>query len=752
MNSLKLYEYPDLTKCRLILNHEDIWNADRKKLLAYVLEALKNKKVQVNYFCGGYGRLFGDKYACANMWNKVRSTLFKNTEYDIDIVNAHYNIFMDMCKAKGLSCPLVELYCKNRDEIIEKSYIDKKWLITYNRKWKKNETKKGVVKMLFTCFLFGGGENTFMNHYNILRKSFNIDFDLKGLKEEISRNTTEILKADENKDLIKWVRRNKREKAKKKLGDNYDEEEFTVRSGSLLSYVLQEQEKILVRNAIDIFTKNKVKVTSYIYDGFTILKENIDENKIDELLDLVSDDNIRFIRKPFCEGLDMNKTTDRFDRHLFKSLGFLTESEKEEYTTTYYTQKAYFDLYHFKLGNPCGYGSITGEGLKVIKYKDIMHTFVDYWGIRIEKNKSGEDEWVRFSFIKDWVLDDSKRSYDGIDSYPPPLECPHYIYNTWTPFDIENYDAKKEGDISRILHHFTNLANKDDKVYEYLLNWFAHIVQRPAHKTRVMIILYGIEGTGKSIISEELMKGIAGEDKCFVGQKVETLFGRFSGLQGKLFITYNEGNSADTIKYMETIKDQITRNKGSVEQKGLDSYQVRFIDNYIMTTNQLTSIPITTTNRRIMPIKVNYEIANNKEYFDALYRDLTDKDILKAFYEFLMSRNIDDFDAINHRPETKLTREMKRATLTSMQVFMINLENEIQNLYESNFNGDTLYNHYKSYCNMNGYDKLKKKQSFLAEVNSNYGFIDKKRFGTVNKYVIDKEQYEIYMKRMKDYI
>ena len=47
---------------------------------------------------------------------------------------------------------------------------------------------------------------------------------------------------------------------------------------------------------------------------------------------------------------------------------------------------------------------------------------------------------------------------------------------------------------------------------------------------------------------------------------------------------------------------------------------------------------------------------------------------------------------------------------------------------------------------------MKKKQTFLAEVNDKYIFIDKKRFGTVNRYVIDKEQYDIYMKRMIDYM
>ena len=752
MNELKLFEYPNLEVCRKLINCEEIWKNDKKKLLIYILEALKYGKVEVKYKCDDYGRLFNNKYACCNMWNKVRSTLFADTEIDIDIINAHYNIFLNLCKKYNIESPLVKKYCLERDVIIKSSKVNQEWLDKFNERLKKNEDKKGVIKMLFTCLLFGGGENTFINHYNINRKDYDIAFNIKELHDELTRNTKKILIQDDFKQLIRAVRKKKREQAKLKFGDKYDEEDFNVKNGSLLSYILQEQEKIIVRNAIDIFKKQGVIVTSYIYDGFMVKKDGVSKEKLDELLDLISEDNIVFIQKPFKEELDLNEVEERFDKEFFRSLGILKENEKIHINSTYDIQKAYFELYHFKLQNPIGYSRISSDGVIFIKYKDIIPCYNNYYGMEFIADKKGEMEWKRFTFISKWLQDDTIPQYDRMDMYPNNSKCPKHVYNLWRPFSIASYKPKTKGNIQRILNHFMNVANNKKDIYEYLLNWYAHIIQNPFRKTDVMIILYGVEGTGKSCLGEELMRKIIGEDKVYVNSKVDAIFGRFSNLEGKLFVVFNEGESKDTFKYFNTIKDHITRKTTQLEKKGIMPYKITSLENYMMTTNQLTSMPITQTDRRFMASKTNPAIANDKEYFDNLYDDFDNKDVIKAFYDFMMSRDISNFNPIKDRPQTDLFTEMQRASLTSTDLFLINLEKELDAIFEETYSSKELFDVYKLYCSKNNYENTKKQQSFIASLNMDYSFVDCVRIQGKRKYKVDEELYNAWRSKMEHLI
>ena len=86
--NMDFQEFPDLETCKSIYLHKDILPIDRLPLMDYCEEALKNGFVKVSYEKKKYGRYFptNNKYCCPTMWNKTRSSLFGNTELDVDIV------------------------------------------------------------------------------------------------------------------------------------------------------------------------------------------------------------------------------------------------------------------------------------------------------------------------------------------------------------------------------------------------------------------------------------------------------------------------------------------------------------------------------------------------------------------------------------------------------------------------------------------------------------------------------------------
>ena len=67
-------------------------------------------------------------------------------------------------------------------------------------------------------------------------------------------------------------------------------------------------------------------------------------------------------------------------------------------------------------------------------------------------------------------------------------------------------DCTNERSFDIILEHFKVVANFNDDVYKYLLNYFAWLFQKPHRKTEVCLLIQGKQGAGKTTLVETLLK------------------------------------------------------------------------------------------------------------------------------------------------------------------------------------------------------------------------------------------------------
>jgi uncharacterized protein YqfB (UPF0267 family) len=178
---------------------------------------------------------------------------------------------------------------------------------------------------------------------------------------------------------------------------------------------------------------------------------------------------------------------------------------------------------------------------------------------------------------------------------------------------------------------------------EYVLNWFAHIVQKPERKTEVCILLYGAQGCGKSTIGEYILRKIIGLDKMIITSKADKMFGRFVNTQGKLLAVLNEASGKDTFNICDILKDAITCTTTEQEKKGIDVITITDYTNYVFTTNNINSVKVPEDDRRFMPIEINNVLKNNVSYFKELYADLDNDLIMRKFYDELMKRPLENF-------------------------------------------------------------------------------------------------------------
>jgi len=715
-NTFTLTEYPNNQFIENIWTHPAIWFAQREEVKNYC-NSYKEDGINIEYIkYYNYGRYFVKDHKVRSstiMWSPIRSCLFGETDYDVDIVNCHSNLLLDICKTNDMyDIECLKQYCENRESVIDMFNIPEENIENYNKLPKnknKKFTKKDIVKNLITRYLYGGSFQEWKKEF--LLDNVELPEFVKKFSEEIKLNTLIFGNDKRFKDIIDYEKKRRLEKQKKKRGKDFDIEKFNIKHSKYLSVILQEYETLIIMKVINYVKSKDINVTSYNYDGFQILKNDVSDcekfvdslnNDIDFSLShndnhFIKFDNIKFIIKPFKDPLDTNElidfNTDNFEEEVFNKI-----EEKD-----YITKKMYFEKYFAKIKSPTQFVEMKKNDYHLFKKKDFMdayeHLRFEKW---VKKGKNGADsDYEEVSFLNEWAKDKTMRYFDNVDYYPTASMCPKKTFNLWNDFPIKNIPLDENANTDLLYYHINTLLNNDTIDIEWFLNWMAHIVQFPHKKTEVCVILYDKKfGTGKSILAEEFLQRIIGLNKMTITAKTDKLFGKFTDTQGKLLYVLNEAKGKDTFELNDIIKDAITGKVGQMEKKGVDSMQVKDYINYIITTNNLNSIKLEEGDRRFMVFKTNGELKGNVQYFTELIKTLEDEVIMRKFYEDLMNRDLREFDASRDRQQNELMDIMKEHNQDFILEFINYWKQESEDsdsLYKKKMKSMELYCEFKRY-------------------------------------------------------
>ena len=698
IRSFTLTEAPKLVPD--LHRHPGIWEDQRQSVKLYCDEVKKGKgKVEIQYVMyRKYGRYLvknSHMRSCTIMYNSLRGPLFGDTEIDIDIVNCHPNILLSLVP-ENVDAEALASYCKNREQVIEMFTFDRKQLADYNQKRQTNYECKDLVKTLFTILMYGGTVATWEKEFELDNSTYTSPAFLNEYIDELQMLTSIIVRDKRFQDIKLETYQYKMTKEKERKGAAFDEEKFTVSKSKHLAVILQDYERRIVETAMEFLKDNGVTLTSYNYDGFQVLKDGFQVEIMERLNEHIQTkfwSNVSFIVKPFKAGLDLTNIPAQktcFDLKHFQLL------------KSYEEKKAYFERYHCKCLNPVCYIKMDDFGkVQMLKDAQLVTCYRHLFYMKCDEKLKKEyiDE-----FIRAWLHDATMKVYDAFDIFPPPMVCPPGVLNGWAPYPIERVELDLEADTSRIYRHFDYVSNHDKTLKEYLLNWCAHVLQKPATKTRICLLIQGKQGSGKSCIAEELFQQIIGEDRIFVTARTDKAFGKFSDLHGKQLVVLNEASGKDTFEICEIIKDAITCKRLALEKKGLDPVQVLDFCNFVFTTNNLNSVKLDEDDRRFMAFEVDNSIKNNKEYFTPLYADFNNLSIMRKVYEDLMKRDISEWDPVNDRPITKLDQTMKALNVDPLVTFDTYLKEEVLPTIDTNpvtgkveIKANALYDHFKRF-------------------------------------------------------
>ena len=156
-----------------------------------------------------------------NMRRAIRHTLTKDAYTDIDIVNCHPVLLVQICEANDIKVKYLKRYVDNRDTYLE-------WVQT------NFKVDRDAAKALFITLLYFGSVEGWAKKYNVKMDADSSISDLDKLQKEIKNIGYKIESCN---DEIKKDVENKKFKQNK---DNYN------KTGSILSFFLQEYENIVL--------------------------------------------------------------------------------------------------------------------------------------------------------------------------------------------------------------------------------------------------------------------------------------------------------------------------------------------------------------------------------------------------------------------------------------------------------------------------------------------------------------------------
>jgi hypothetical protein len=276
----------------------------------------------------------------------------------------------------------------------------------------------------------------------------------------------------------------------------------------------------------------------------------------------------------------------------------------------------------------------------------------------VEMNAAGATRKVKKGLGAWWLTNPLRRSFDGLDFIPggpSVIEMPDARVrgrtirrlNLWSGFSVE----PAKGDCALYLKHVSEHAcQKDETLYEYVMNWMASGVQKPQNPARAALSMRGKPGAGKGVLAREYGK-IFGRHFSPLTQR-EHIIGKFNAHTAEACLTFaDEALFVGDARDADILKTLISEEDKHVERKFLDPVRVRNFARLIFASNHDHALRIEANGRRYCALHVvlpddmvgSAGADKRREYFAALVKQMENGG-RAALVDTLLNRDISNFN------------------------------------------------------------------------------------------------------------
>lgn len=607
VNLLRAFEDADF------LNTEA--NGQLKRFIGDILKTRKKDMLIVRHNRrNNLGRFYADNgHSLINLTRHIKHSIFKWLDWvDVDMKKGHPTILYYIAKSYDIELPTFFEYLNNNTSVMN-NIVD--FYAPYGTCDEIGSRAIEVedVKDFFNMVIYGGSYSTWLKQLRDNNVNISNDVPHKTFID-FAKECNNLRKAivDNNRELKIYLKNNYKHK-------NLTEYELDNRVMSYYCGTIENHLLMLCYNKLAekrILTKKKNVLLEY--DGLCFLPAKpIEDVKvaITEVNNFIKKETgipIEFIVKDYKEKY---LHTDLIEKHLSRD-DVSDDIDNSGYQHPIYDNKAYiklrdeFNKTYFRVENPLMYGEIRPSGEVVFRdYVKFMRKLenIDTSIYRPFFNGNGMPQ----SFIDCWRRDPKMRSYSKVVCNPRYTDEEIYedgekVYNLFRGF---YFDKLITGDIEKInidtdktkffmlLKHLLKYE-EDPEPFLYMINWIAHIIQRPYQKTMTNIIFYSdVKGVGKDTVAR-FIECLLGVVYCYKINNIDEFGADFNARFENKFFVRGEEICAKAKKYTQTIKTMTTRVRFSVQRKFIEPYDVNCFINMFFSTNNKFDMPTEDGDRR----------------------------------------------------------------------------------------------------------------------------------------------------------
>jgi len=353
-----------------------------------------------------------------------------------------------------------------------------------------------------------------------------------------------------------------------------------------------------------------------------------------------------------------------------KIAGKYTDAELSEFTKRQYEIKnklkidiiQYMNLFFFTIvkSRKVVYGEICGLPTDAVKGQDEL--IMRKKDSLIEVSENHKSKVFKRTFIQLWREHTARREYHSLVMDPSSSTSTKYHFNLFTGFDIPRDDDYELDDdiVQPVKDHIMNIwcqGNLDQ--YEYVLNWMAHLRQKPWIKIGVALVLQSSPGAGKGVIIDLLAKTLGKKYYNQIKNPEKSMYGQFTpeNWETCLLLFFDEASWGGEKQRAGILKKIITEDTMEIEGKFGARFSVDSFLNTIIASNETWLIPADMKARRWCCMTLANTYSGMKEENVPYFLPIRNCPA-KAFAAMLDRRDISKFDT-RSPPMTELLREQK---------------------------------------------------------------------------------------------
>lgn len=301
----------------------------------------------------------------------------------------------------------------------------------------------------------------------------------------------------------------------------------------------------------------------------------------------------------------------------------------------------------------------------------------------IQQGKGKAKTWAEM-----WLDWDKRRQYRGL-CFRPELEPRNNYYNLWRGFTCKAKPYKEASKQARLgfdlfmEHALRNVCDNNQELFNWLMGYFAHMIQKPFERPLTTLVFRGSKGVGKNALIDRV-GNLLGSGHYLVAHDSRYLTSNFNGhLDSALCLVLDEAFWSGDKAAEGKLKGLTTSPEIIIERKNREPYSVDNLVRLIVIGNEDWLVPASSDERRYAVFDVGEGKKQDRSFFSKMKTLMDQKGGNEVLLDYFKTFDLKSVD-INAAPSTQGLLEQKISSMDLIEEFWFQCLSEGQ-VVESEF-------------------------------------------------------------------